>query len=536
MEKIIKAAGYIRVSTLAQVKEGESIDTQRKSIEAFVKKENIELVQIYADEGISGGSVRNRHGLLQCLKDGLNGKFSVIIIYRLSRFGRNALELLNNYKELQRAGIQLRSISEGIDFSTKYGEAMLGLLAVIAQLERDINRETMLENRIARAQRGVPTAGMMPYGRRFDREKGVWELNEEKANIIRQAAKDYLDGIPMKVLARKYGMRDNNLRIILGQKSGDTWTVRFKDAEPITYIIPRILPDETIARLRQRFEFNKTNNRNDLTTKYLLSGYIFCEKCHRPLTAQTPNKDHSYLKYYRHRPDVACKAFTYIPTHGIEEAVFKAIFENFVDVPNFEKAIAESLPDPTTKTDIELRIAGNRKRIKKLDKDLDDLVNLALSGTLTRETIQKKETELLQAKSICEDEISNDQRFLQSLPDIDQLKEEANSVRRMLLDYFGSKEHQSEMSYEDKRKLLEWLFEGRDKEGTKYGIYINATRKGKNQKVDYFLYGKITGLRTMVGDNYDYNEEEEGFLDLTPHSKHKRKDINIDFKIRNGQN
>ena len=120
MEKKIKAAGYIRVSTLAQVKEGESIDTQRKSIEAFVKKENIELVQIYADEGISGGSVRNRHGLLQCLKDGLNGKFSVIIIYRLSRFGRNALELLNNYKELQRAGIQLRSISEGIDFSTFY--------------------------------------------------------------------------------------------------------------------------------------------------------------------------------------------------------------------------------------------------------------------------------------------------------------------------------------------------------------------------------------------------------------------------------
>ncbi len=534
MEKKIKAAGYVRVSTPGQ-EDGESLSTQRKNIEFFARKENLELVQIYADEGISGGSVSNRHGLLQCLKDGVNGKFSVIIIHRLSRFGRNALELLNNYKELQKAGIQLRSISEGIDFSTKYGEFMLTMLAAIAQLEREIIRETMLENRIGRAKRGIPTAGMMPFGRTFDREKGVWILDEEKAKIIRQAAQEYLDGIPMKALARKYGMRDNNLRIILGQKSGDTWTVNFKDAEPITYIIPRILPDETIARLRERFEFNKKNNRNDIITKYLLSGYIFCEKCHRPLTAQTPNKDHSYLKYYRHRPDVPCKAFTYIPTQRIEEAVFQAIFENFVDVPNFEKAIAESLPDPTTKTDIELRIAKNRKRINKLDKDLDDLVNLALSGTLTRETIQKKETELIHAKSICIDEISNDQRFLQSLPDIEQVKEEANSVRRLLLDYFGSKEHQTEMTYEDKRKLLQWLFEGRDKEGNNYGIYINATRQGKKQKVDYFLYGKITGLRTMVGDNYDYNEEEEGFLDLNPHSKHKRKDLNIDFKIRNGQ-
>ena len=149
------------------------------------------------------------------------------------------------------------------------------------------------------------------------------------------------------------------------------------------------------------------------------------------------------------------------------------------------------------------------RSIKKLDKELEDLVNLALSGTLTRETIQKKETELIHAKSICIDEISNDQRFLQSLPNVEKLKEEANSVRRMLLEYFGSQEHQEEMTFEEKRKLLHWLFDGRDKEGNRYGIYINATKKGRNQKVDYFMYGKIIGLRTMVGNNYDFIEEEE---------------------------
>lgn len=112
------------------------------------------MTEIYADEGISGGSVHNRHALLQCLHDGQEGKFNIIIIHRLSRFGRNARELFNNYEELKEAGIELRSISEGLDFSSKYGKAMLGMLAVIAELERDIIRETMLENRIARGKHG----------------------------------------------------------------------------------------------------------------------------------------------------------------------------------------------------------------------------------------------------------------------------------------------------------------------------------------------------------------------------------------------
>lgn len=167
----VKAAGYVRVSSKEQI-DGESLSTQRQSIKNYCKAQGWKLTDIYADEGISGGSVKKRHALLQCMYDGQNGKFNVLVIHRLSRFGRNARELLINHDELSKADIQLQSISEGIDFNSKYGKAMLGMFAIVAELERDIIREQMLENRIARAKKGIPTAGKLPFARTFDKKTG----------------------------------------------------------------------------------------------------------------------------------------------------------------------------------------------------------------------------------------------------------------------------------------------------------------------------------------------------------------------------
>lgn len=194
----IKAAGYVRVSSKEQV-EGESLSTQRSSIKSYCKARGFKLTDIYADEGISGGTVKERHALLQLLHDGRDGKFNVLVIHRLSRFGRNARELLINNDQLTKTGIQLRSISEGIDFSSKYGKAMLGMLAIIAELERDILTEQMLENRIARAKKGVPSAGQLPFGRSYDKETGTWILDEDKAAALQWVADEYLKGGTRKV-------------------------------------------------------------------------------------------------------------------------------------------------------------------------------------------------------------------------------------------------------------------------------------------------------------------------------------------------
>ena len=175
----IRCAGYTRVSSKEQV-EGESLTTQRDSITEYAKRNGFELTGIYSDEGISGGSVKERHALQRCLRDGVNGKFSVLIVHRLSRFGRNARELLINAEELTKSGIKFISVSENIDFGNTYGKAMLGLLSVIAELERDIIREQMFENRLNKAKRFIPTSGSLPYGRLFDKKTETWSLDTSK--------------------------------------------------------------------------------------------------------------------------------------------------------------------------------------------------------------------------------------------------------------------------------------------------------------------------------------------------------------------
>lgn len=507
----IKVAGYIRVSTPGQVDE-ESLTTQRKSIETFAKQNNYTLVEIYADEGISGGSVKDRLALLRCMNDGQQGKFSKLIVPKLSRFGRNALELLNNYNELKAAGIELWSISEGIDFSSSYGNFMLTMLAAIAALERDIIRETTLENRISRGKRGIPTSGAMPFARTFNKETGEWLLDEDKANLLRDVADEYLNGGRLLEISKRIGMSYNGLVKILSQRCGDTWTVAFKDKVPITYIIPRILEEDIIIKIKDRLAFNRRNNRTDIVYKYVLSGFIRCEKCLSAISGQTFHTVKKDYRYYYHRNQPTCKAFSYIHASQIEKAVFETILENLVDIPSFEKAIADSLPDEKMINDLKNKIAENEKELKKITKELNKLVDIALSGTLSRETIRAKESELIESKNKNEETLNNNTIQLNSLPDIETMKKEASVIRRFLLEKFSGKKRLSEMSFDDKRNLLYWLFNGKDQKGTPYGIYITVKDygktggkgRGKNQTIDYFLYGKITGLRTLKGDDINY--------------------------------
>ena len=508
-----RAAGYARVSSKEQT-DNESLSTQRQSIRNFVKNQGWKLMDIYADEGISGGSVKERHALLQCLHDGQNKKFDILVIHRLSRFGRNARELLDNHYELKEVGIQLRSISEGIDFDTKYGKAMLGMFAVIAELERDIITEQFLENRIARGRRGIPTSGKLPTARTFNRETGQWELDEEAAALLRWAADEYLKGGPLQDISETLRTRHKQplgytyLIMVLSQRCGDTWTVNFQGEEPITYQIPRILDDDTIQRVRERLEHNRTDCRQDVR-KYVLTGFIRCESCGKSMSGQTQIKRSGpQFQYYQHPRSKyeKCKAMSSISLKLIENAVFRTIFENTVDAPAFEQAISESLPDEKLIKSLEKKVKQGEKELKRLGKELDKLVDAVVSGTLEKDTIKSKEQSLLQAKAKATEELEGNRFKLRSMPDLDRVKRESEMIRQQLLEHFSSEGRLREMSFDEKKQLLHWLFDGKDAEGRPYGIYVS---KLVNKKRDYFLYGRITGLRTMKGEDITYQGWDE---------------------------
>lgn len=87
----MKAVGYVRVSTEEQAREGVSLDNQRKRIEAFCVAKDWTLGRIYADEGISGSSLK-RDGVQELISDCKRGVFDVVVIYKLDRLTRSVKE------------------------------------------------------------------------------------------------------------------------------------------------------------------------------------------------------------------------------------------------------------------------------------------------------------------------------------------------------------------------------------------------------------------------------------------------------------
>jgi site-specific DNA recombinase len=512
MEPKILAAGYVRVSTSNQVIEGESLTTQRSTIEDFCKRNDFNLTQIYADEGISGGSVKDRLALQRCIRDGQSGKFSLLIVLRLSRFGRNAKELLENYEALNHAGIELRSISEGIDFSSTYGRFMLTMLAAIAELDRDIIRETTLENKIAKAKRGFNSFGSVPYGRIYHKETGEWTLDVSAAEKISLAADKYLKGGQLLEIAKSVGLTKSAL-IHIFRGSGDTWAPSFAGQDPIIFKVPRLLPDDVIEKVKDRLEFKRTNNRTDKENKYILSGFVRCNTCSGLLTGITQINYGKEFKYYKHvsKTISSCPDRPHLTAILIEKAVFETIRENIMDVPSFEQSITDSIPDDTMRKELDLNIKSEERELKRITKELDLLVESVLNKTLTPDTIKKKESELLKQQAVVSETLESHKLQFNNLPDPNVVKQEANYLRNQLMEYASSKEHMENLTFEEKRTILHSLFDGKDQKGTPYGIYVSKIGKGKEQQIDYFMYGRITGLRTLKGNNIDYQGENSNY-------------------------
>lgn len=272
--------------------------------------------------------------------------------------------------------------------------------------------------------------------------------------------------------------------------------------------IPRILDDDTIQAINVKLKFNKTHNRKDVR-KYVLGGFIRCLHCGKCLTGQHPKHK---KKYYFHpgrrtvsRPDPCPdRGFSMVPLDIIENAVFKTIFENIYDEPAFDKAIQDALPDTEMIKSLNRRIKDNQKVIKSIDSKLEKLVDAVMEGTLKRDTIQKREDALYKQMDAVRNELEKDKARLRFLPDIDKVHEQAKYIRLGLMDYFGSMERLQEMSFDEKRELLNWLFDGKNENGHPWGIYVKKIAKGEWKY--HIRASLIEGFRVVKGDDIDYHE------------------------------
>jgi len=131
----VRVAGYVRVSTEEQSREGISLEMQADRIRAYCESQSWALAALYEDAGVSGTTLQ-RPGLQELLTH-LHG-IGAVLVWRVDRLSRRQKHVLSVLEDvLEPAGVGFKSVTEPFDTTTPMGKAFLGMLAVFAQLERD---------------------------------------------------------------------------------------------------------------------------------------------------------------------------------------------------------------------------------------------------------------------------------------------------------------------------------------------------------------------------------------------------------------
>lgn len=360
-----RALIYIRVSTTKQDRDGYSVPMQKERLVSYCQAMGWVVAGVFVDPGVSGSSL-DRPGLAELIRAVDGKKGDVVLVYkldRLSRSQRNIIYLLEDV--FQPAGVAFVSMQESFDTSTVYGKAMLGILSVFAQMEREVITERTMLGRSGRAEKGYfHGGGTDPIG--YDYVDGQLVVNEEEAAQVRQVYELYAAGVSVSEITRrmdgfstKHGgwhhtstvgnVLDNPLY------SG---TVRF-DGVAAPGVHEPIIPAALDANVKER----RARVRRAVTvdTPYLLTGLIFCAKCGaRYFPNKRPNgrvvySCHSRAKKSRKMvKDPNCKA----PHYPIAEldAMVEAELFRFADNPGLlnKKRAARSSSDEVRHLDEEI--------------------------------------------------------------------------------------------------------------------------------------------------------------------------------------
>lgn len=212
-----KVAAYCRVSTDSK-DQLNSYHTQIGYYTNYIAQHpGWKLVDIYADEGITGTSLEKRDEFKRMLQDCRAGKITRILVKSVSRFARNTLELIETTRELKDLGVVVVFEEQGIDTAQMLGEMQLTLLAMAAQEESTSISKNMKWSIQKRMDAGTYLGNTAPYGYRL--EDGQLKIEETEATVVRRIFEMRLSGMGQVAITQEL----NRKRI--QPRDGKPWTV-----------------------------------------------------------------------------------------------------------------------------------------------------------------------------------------------------------------------------------------------------------------------------------------------------------------------
>lgn len=428
--KSILVAIYVRVSLDIQV-DGYSIDEQLDRLRKFCEAHGWTIYKEYVDPGYSGANI-DRPGMLDLLKDVRNKKIDTVLVYKLDRLSRSQKDTLYLIEdEFLKNGVDFISMSENFDTSTPFGKAMIGILSVFAQLEREQIKERLAMGRVGRAKSGKWRGGSnVPIG--YDYVDGELVINEYEAIQIRKIFELFLSGESLySIAAYMHSHYTNKYSSWADSRSiSDTiknrlyiGKIQHRGQEYEGSHTP-IIDLETFERVARRYaEISTTNDhlyRSPFKGAHLLSGLLFCGSCGaryfcwttRPTKKDENGKQlktfgsYAYYKCYTRDGSKKMRKADHCDNPSYRVDYLDRVILDEIKKLKLDPEYLETLTDTPSRRNVNSEVEILRKTLAETDNQIGKLMDLYTLGTIPIEAIGERIRPLYEKKQKLEEDIA----------------------------------------------------------------------------------------------------------------------------------
>lgn len=362
-----KCAGYVRVSTTEQAAHGLSLQAQRDLLSRYAKEHDMELVEIYADEGVSASkSLEKRTQILRLVSDAELHKFQVVLFKDITRWSRNAAQYYKVQERLDKAGVGWIAVEQPyLETVTPTGKFQVSIMLGTAQLEADQTGQRIRFTQDAEVNRGFfpfpPHCA--PWGYTTEHRDGhnFLVIDEKTAPEVRAMFEDFLRTANATQTGKRLGKLHTNVirtlknRVYIGEFRG------------IPHFCEPIIDEETFDKVQSLMRHRAYT---PMKHQYIFSGITFCGLCGAKMKWNSPND-----KY----PMCRCENCRNTLTEREMERLVIAQIE-----PELRKY----------KLTLKKRNFNKEKALKKRFEDkLQRLTDIYLDGIISREEFETKRKE-----------------------------------------------------------------------------------------------------------------------------------------------
>ena len=486
---------YCRVSTDEQAEFGYSIDEQKRLLEEWCKANDYIIYKCYSDRGISGKNIKDRPALKELLSDAKEGKFDMVISWKINRVSRKLEDVLKIVNLLEKNNITFKSYSEPFETDTPAGRMQFQMMALIGEFERGTIAQNVKMGMIAKAKSGNWCGGrvlgydLVPNNSPEEEKKGKnkLEINEKEAEIVRFIFNEYSKGKGYKAITNKMNKlgyktkKGNNFSVgsirdiltnpvYIGEiryNVRQNWSEkRRRNINPNPIRVKgkheAIIDRELWDKVQLILESKKGKPSRIYDGEYPLTGILRCPKCGAGMViSRTTNTladgTKKRIAYYccgnwKNKGTSVCNSNT-IRVDKANEYVFKKI-EELVSNEAMIKAVVKNInKERKDKVKPAKRLLGDiDKELEKLDKRKRKIFEAYEDDILTKEEFQIRKDELNEKIRILEEE---------KKPLLNTISEDVSEeipyefIKDILMNF--SKILNSSVSREQQKKLLHMI-------------------------------------------------------------------------------